>query len=297
MKYLDPVDLARLRNLRLSVRRLSAAGAQAGSHRSRTRGRSQDFSEHREYVPGDEIKFLDWKVYARKDRYFIREFQEERNLRTYVVVDGSGSMAYRGAASRPDKWTYGCHLASAAAYLVLARSDAAGLLAFSDKAPALVTPRARMQALNSIDGALAELSPAGPARLPDVLRRFAPGLGRRSLLVVVSDLLGSEPEKNLEVLKALRTRGHELLVLQVLDPVERDLDLGGPVLFKDLEGPLELRCDVEELRAAYRREFERGQRVYESSFRTAGIAYDVMYTDKPWLDAFARSLARLGLLA
>lgn len=295
MKYLEPVDLARLRNLRLSIRRLSASGPQSGSHLGRARGRSQEFSEHREYVPGDELKFLDWKVYARKDRYFVREYQEERHLRTYVVVDGSGSMAFRGAPGRPDKWTFACHVAEAAAYLVLARSDAAGLLAFADGPPSLLTARGDLRALEDIDRLLAAASPGGPARLPDVLRRFAPSLPRRSLLVVIGDLLGP-PEANIEVLKALRSRGHEVLVLRVLDPVERDLDLEGSVHFKDLELPLELRCDVPEIREAYRREFERASRSYESSFRSAGIGFDTLSTDAPWLDAFVRSLSRQGLL-
>jgi len=291
MRYLEPVHLARLRGLRWSLRRFASAGLHSGGHRSRAKGRSQEFTEHREYVPGDELKTLDWKVYARKDRFFVREHHEERNLRTYLLMDASGSMAFRGAARRTPKWEYGCHLAAAVSFLALSRSDAAGLLTFSDRTLEFRPPRARMEALADLDRALEATVPQGATRLPEVLRSFAPTLARRSLLVVVSDLLG-RPSETVEVLKTLRSRRHELWVLQVLDPAERDLDLEGPVLFKSLEGQPELRCDVLQVRDAYRREFERAQRLYESSFRTSGIAYEAFFTDLPWEDALARFLSR-----
>jgi uncharacterized protein (DUF58 family) len=293
VRYLEPVHLARLRAVRLSFRRFASAGAQTGAHKTRVRGRSQEFTEHREYVPGDELKFLDWKVYARKDRYYIREFHEERNLRAYVLMDGSGSMAFKGDPKRPTKWDFGCHVAAAMSYLILARSDAAGLMTFSDRQLTFLPPRARMQTLEEIDRTLERHVPQGPTRLPEVLRAFAPAVSRRSLLILVSDLMSPE-EETITMLKALRARKQEILVLQVLDPVERDMDLEGSILFKDLEGTRELRADVDELRAAYKQAFAHRQRLYESSFRAAGIGHEVLTTDVPWEEALARYLTRLG---
>ena len=268
-------------------------GHLSGAHQSFLRGFSQEFASHREYVPGDELKFLDWKVYARKDRFFVKEFHEEKSLRTYILVDASGSMAFADGG-RPAKWDYACRLAMGTAYCVLARSDAAGLMCFSDKASSFLPPRGSLIHLELFDGALARLEPKGPTRLAGVLGEFAAALPRRSLLVLISDLLGA-PASTLSVIKALRAQKHELVVLQVLDPSERDLPWDGPVQFQDLEGAGELRLEAGAVRDAYRDAFQRMLRLYESTCHGSEIGYETCYTDRPWEDALTRLLGRYDI--
>lgn len=290
MKFLDPVSLAKIKNLRFQFRRLVVEGHLSGVHRSAVRGFSQEFAEHREYVPGDELKFLDWKVYARKDRFFVKEYHEEKSLRTYILVDASGSMGF-SSAGRPPKWDYACRLAVGMAYCILARSDAVGLMCFSEKASAFLPPRSQMFHLEFLDGVLGRAAPGGPTRLAKVLSEFAAGLPRRSLLVVVSDLLG-DPEGNLALFKALRAQKHELMVLQVLDPDERDLPWEGPVQFKDLESAAELRCEVGPLREDYRQAFQHMLRLYETTCHGSEVGYEACFTHRPWEEALTRFLGR-----
>ncbi|MFH1726023.1 MAG: DUF58 domain-containing protein [Elusimicrobiota bacterium] len=290
MRYLDPVVLARLKNLKFDLRRHIVEGHLTGRHSSARRGFSQEFAEHRTYVPGDEVKHIDWKVYARKDRFFIKEFQEEKSLKTYLMLDASGSMGYRGAGPEP-KWELACRLSMCMAYLVLARGDAAGLLTFDTGRRDFLPPRQRLAHLELMDGVLDRTRPGGETDLGRVLRRIVGSIPRRSLIVIVSDLLG-DAKRILETVKAFQARKHRILVMQVLDPTERDLDLDGPVLFEAMEGDGTLRCEAALLRRAYREAFERQQRLYQASFHGSGIHYCVFYTDAPWDPTLARFLAR-----
>ncbi|MBI4425912.1 MAG: DUF58 domain-containing protein [Elusimicrobia bacterium] len=278
MRYLDPVTLARLRNLRLGSLRRRAEGASGGRHRSVSHAFAQEFAQHRAYAPGDELKFLDWKVYARKDRYFIRQSQEEQSLRAYLLVDASGSMAFRHAGER-SKYDHAAALAVALAYLVLRDGDSAGLVTFDTQPGALLPPRQSLAQLDWIDSALAGRKPGGETDLGAVLRRVGARLARRSVVVVLSDLLG-EPAKVLEAVKAFRARRHEVLAIQILDPAERDLDFEGPVRFEDLETEATLLCDVATVRQAYREVFDRQLRLYESGFHQSGIPFAAVYTDE-----------------
>ncbi|MFA6029485.1 MAG: DUF58 domain-containing protein [Elusimicrobiota bacterium] len=289
MRCLDAVELAKLRNLRFDLRRLVVDGHLGGRHRSRRRGFAQEFAEHRLYVPGDEPRRLDWKVYARKERYFVREYQEEKSLRAQLLLDASGSMAYADGGRAP-KWELARRLALALAYLVLAGGDSAGLALFDGDERAAFPPRRGLPQLDAMDRALAEASPSGETDPAVVLRRAAVRLPRRSLVLVVSDLLG-EATEFLSLVRALRARRHEVFVLQVLDPSERDLPWDGPTLFEPLEGGESLRCEVGLLRASYRRLFDERQRLYEAGFHSAGARYGVFYTDGDWTAGLTRLLA------
>lgn len=292
MKFLDPVELARLRNLRFDLRRHRVEGQLPGRHRSVRHGFASEFAEHRPYAAGDELKRLDWKVYARKDRFFIKEFQEEKALGSYLLLDASGSMAFRGRGPEP-KWELACRLAAGLAYLVLAEGDAAGLVPFDTEPRGPISPRQGFAQLEAIDRALASARPGGETSLPRVLKSAVGLVRRRSVVFLVSDLLG-DARAVLETVKAFRARKHQVLVLQVLDPMERDLDLDGPVLFEGLEDGARLRCDVPSLRGAYRAGFERQQRLYGASFHSSGIPFDTFYTDQPWHPRLARLLAAGG---
>lgn len=290
MRYLDPVALAKLRGLRLELRRLAAEGPSAGRHRSLVKGLSRDFAQHRPYAPGDELKLLDWKVYARQDRYYVREFTAENVLTTHLLVDCSGSMGFASGGRAP-KYEHACRLAMAIAYLVLAGGDAAGLTLFADGTERWAPPRSSLSHLELMDAALAERTPAGDTDLGAALEAAAGRIKRRSLVVVISDLLG-DPETIVKVVKGFKARRHELLVLQVLDPQERDFDYDGPTVFESLETQPELFCDPGALRSLYRSEFERLLKLYEGSFHRADVAYAPFFTDRPWDEALGRFLTR-----
>jgi len=289
MRYLDSVALARLKNMRFDLRRHLAEGHLTGRHRSSHRGFSQEFAQHRSYVPGDEIKHLDWKVYARKDRFFIKEFQEEKSLKTYVLVDASGSMAYR-AAGRNSKWEHGCRLAMSLSYLVLSQGDSSGMMTFDTDIREFIPPRQSLSHLELMDKALERTEPRGETDLGQMLSKAVETLPRRSLIILISDLLG-DYQKILQTVRAFHARKHRVLVLQVLDPTERDLDLEGPVLFEALEDASRLRCEVSLVRDAYHKEFERQQKLYDATFHGLGIFYDVFYTDVDWHKSLTRFLA------
>lgn len=287
MRFLDPVTLARLRNLKLDALRRRAEGVSGGKHRSVSFAFNQEFAQHRPYSPGDELKHLDWKVYARQDRYFIRQSQEEQSLRAHLLVDASGSMAFR-LAGLATKYEHACSMAAALAYLVLRDGDAAGLVTFDTEPGAVLPPRQSLAQLDFIDSALAARKPSGETDLGAVLNRVGARLARRSLIILISDLLG-EPSRVLEAVKAFRARKHEVVAIQVLDPAERDLDLEGAVRFEGLEDGETLLCDVAVVRAAYHEAFERQLRLYESGFHQSAIPYVAVYTD----EAPVRSVERL----
>ncbi len=289
MKYLDPVALAKLKSSSLELKRLSAEGHATGRHRGVWKGLSHEFAQHRAYAPGDELKTLDWKVYARQDRFYVREYQTENLLTTTILLDASGSM---GLASKgnPPKWDVACRLAMALSYLVLARGDAAGLVLFDSEPRHFIPPRTSFSHLEVFDAALAARAPGGETRLDLVLERAVARLRRRSLVILISDLLG-DGEAIVKVIKAFKARQREVLVLQVLDPQERDFDYEGPVVFEGLEGG-ELFCDATALRGLYRAEFQRQLRLYEASFQRAEISYAPFYTDTPWDLVLNRFLGR-----
>lgn len=292
MRFLDPVSLARLRALRLGLRRQAAEGRASGRHRSASRGFSRDFAQHRAYVPGDEAKALDWKVYARQDRYFVKEFRAETILQAQVLLDSSGSMGFSSGAS-PSKWELACRLSLAVSYLVTARGDAAGLALFDGGLRRAIPPDSSFQVLEEMDRALAEAAPGGETDLKKALGAAAARIRRRSLVVLVSDLLG-EPEGVAEVVKVLRARRHELMVLQVLDPAERDFPYEGSLLLRDLEDGRRLPVEGEELARLYRREFAGLLKLYEASFHRAGASYGAFYAGQPWEEGLLRLLSRWG---
>ena len=290
MRYLDGVALAKLRNLSLRLRRASAEGHLTGRHRSAAKGLSHEFAQHRAYVPGDEVRALDWKVFARQDRFYVREYQSENILSCAVLLDASGSMGFAGDG-RPAKWEHACRLAMALSYLVLSGGDAVGLATFDTGPRESVPPRTTFGQLEVLDALLARCGPGGETDLAAALQAGAGRIRRRSLVVLISDLLG-DAASVLRVVKALQARRHEVMVLQVLDPAERDLPFAGPTVFVGLEDGRELYCDAGVLQGAYRGAFQKQQRLYESGFHGAAVSYRSFFTDRPWEEGLARLLSR-----
>jgi len=290
VKYLDAVSLAKLRGLKLVLRRFASEGQTSGRHRSALKGFSRDFAQHRPYAPGDALKDIDWKALARLDKFFVREYAAESMLQTQILVDASGSMAF-AASGRESKYDHAARLAAAMAYLILEQGDAVGLTVFDTEPRARLSPRASLAHLEQVDSTLAAAAPRGETELGRCVERAAAALKRRSLVILISDLLG-DPETTARVVRSLRARRHEVMALQVLDPRERELDYhGGPVSFESLETGERLVCDPDALRVQYRAELERMLRLYESSFQGSEIRYQLFYTDQPWDKALGRFLS------
>ncbi|MBI4051820.1 MAG: DUF58 domain-containing protein, partial [Elusimicrobia bacterium] len=275
MRYLDSLSLAKLRSIQIHLQHPIAEGQLTGIHKSRRRGFAQEFAQHRAYVPGDDLKFLDWKAYARKDRFYTKQFQEEKNLRSTLLLDASRSMAFG------KKWEYACQLAAAISYLALSQGDAVGLVVFDTKIRFQLPPRRQMQHLNLLDHALSEISPEGETNLSEALGSFLRSLPRRSHLILISDLW-EEPEPLLKLFKNLSAAGHELWVLQVLESLEKDLGPHGTFSLEDMETHKKLHCQIERLLPEYRKEFSRWMKLLTASLHSSEIAFWTAFTHIPW---------------
>lgn len=287
MRWLDPADQARLKGLGLSPKRPTAQAA-GGRHRTLARGFSRDFTSHRPYAPGDEARAIDWKAYARLDRYYVREYRAEDRVSLVVLLDASKSMTFRGDG-RETKLDVARRAAAGLAWLALAQGDEAGLTPVASAAGGAVRPRAGAGQLAAFDDALTALAPGGDADLAGALEAAAENLPRRAAIAVLSDLLG-EPARVLKALRRLSAGRRELLVLRVLDPDERSFPYEGALRVEGLEGG-ELLLDAAEAAPAYRDAFARQEEAYRGALRRAAVPYAVALTDAPWTSAVSRLLA------
>ena len=248
---LEPDLLARLRTLRLRSReRLS--GALVGRHKSRRRGSSSEFAEHKEYAAGDDIRRLDWRAYAKVNRYYIKQFEDETHLRAFLVVDSSGSMGYgEGAAN---KLAHASRLAGALGYLLLRDQDSVGLIAYNDHVTEAIPPRSDQGATQELFRTLGNLRAEGPTQLTMGLTAVLEQARRRSIVVVLSDLF-EENTEFLDLLSILSKR-HEVMLLHVLHPDELDFPFERMHLFRSMEDGSELMAEPEVIRDAYLREMQ-----------------------------------------
>ena len=280
VERIDPADLAALGNLEF-VARAVVEGFLIGLHRSPHRGFSVEFAENRPYVPGDDIRYVDWRRYARSDRYYIKQYEEETNLRAYRAVDISGSMDWTSAPGRIlTKLEYARLLAASLAYLLLRQGDAAGLLAFDDAIRVRVQPRATRRHLGPLLGALARLEGSGTTDAGGAVREVALRMRRRGLVVLISHLL-LHPAETVRALQVLRHRGHEVLEFHLKDPAERELPQAGDAVFYDPEDESELRTDSAALRPEYRRAVEEAVQSWRLECRRMGADYHLFTTDTP----------------
>ncbi len=247
--FLLPEAIQRISRLDLRARHV-VEGFLSGLHRSPYFGRSIEFRQHREYTYGDDPRYVDWKVWAKQDRYYVKQFEEDTNLRCALLCDVSNSMRYgRGAMN---KYEYACTIAVSLAYLLLRQQDAVGCVAFDDSARMTVPMRTKRNHLDSIIQALERSSPRDKTGMYPVLRHAAESYPRRGLMVLVSDLL--VPREGLfRGLRLLRSRGHDVMVFHVLDDDELDFPFSGPTRFEGLELAEQLRCNPRALREGYLR--------------------------------------------
>lgn len=295
LDLLDPYEVAELGGIELTTDGV-VEGFLAGLHRSPFRGFSVEFAEHRPYQPGDELRYVDWKVLARSDRLTVKQFEAETNLRSMLVLDVSRSMDWRGAEQRLTKHAYAQRLAAALALVLLRQRDATGLIAFDDAVRALVPARARTQQRWALLSALDALAPGGGTAAEPALRRVTDLLRRRGLVVFISDLL-FDRDLALLGLQYLRHRGHQVMVFHIMDPAERDLDGPPEARFEDPETGDGVVVRPREFRAAYAETVRRAVETWRAACRRGGIAYHHVTTDTPFGYVLRRASAgrsRLG---
>jgi uncharacterized protein (DUF58 family) len=295
LDLLDPWQVAELGGIELTTRGV-VEGFLAGLHRSPFRGFSVEFTEHRPYQPGDELRYLDWKVLARADRLTVKQFEAETNLRAMLVLDASRSMAWSGAERRLTKLAYAQRLAAALALVLLRQRDATGLIAFDDLVREVVPARVRMQQRWALLSALARVSAGEGTAAELALRRVTDLLARRGLVLFISDLL-FDRDLAMRALQYLRHRGHQVMVFHLMDPAE--VDLSGPpeARFEDLETGTGVVVRPREFRAAYAETVRRVIDAWQTACRRNGMGYFHVTTDTPFgyvLRRAARRRARHG---
>jgi uncharacterized protein (DUF58 family) len=246
-KYLHPEAIKRISRLELRARHI-VEGFLSGMHRSPYFGQSVEFLQHREYVTGDDLRHVDWKVWARQDRLYIKQFEEDTNLRCTMLVDVSSSMAYGNGPL--NKHEYACTIAGSLSYLLLKQQDAVGCLAFDERIRTRVPIRSKRNHILSIIESLKIEKPRDKTDLYGILRSAAETLPRRGMMILISDLL-SDPASTLKGLKLLRQRGHDVLVFHVMDDDELDFPFSGPTRFEGLESIDHLNCNPRALREGY----------------------------------------------
>ncbi|HSJ07373.1 MAG TPA: DUF58 domain-containing protein [Longimicrobiales bacterium] len=293
---LTPRELAALGGLEFVARQV-VEGFIAGLHRSPHRGFSVEFAEHRMYQPGDDLRYIDWRMYGRSDRYYIKQFEEETNLRAYLLLDVSASMAWTSAEKDlPPKLWYARQLAACLALLLARQGDAVGLLTFDSALRSHVAPRGGRRHWHELVRAMLATDAGGGTDPGAALRDLAGRLRRRGLVILISDLL-VDPDATRLALRFLRHRGHEVLVFHLLDPGERELPALGDARFVDPETGEEVPASVADLRREYREAVQRAVAEWRAELAPQGIDYVLTGTEEPLthsLRAYLRKRERLG---
>ena len=276
-RYLDPVVLARIGSLDLKAK-IVVEGVLTGLHRSPRRGFSVEFAEYRQYLPGDALSTIDWKVFARTDRHYVKKFEEDTNLDCHLLLDVSASMHYgsRGVT----KAEYGCFLAASLAYLMHRQRDAVGLIAFDDRIVHRVPPSARASHLRTILLALERLPVGHRTNVAKPLGDLAKVLSKRGLVVVISDLL-DDPARVIQGLRHFRQRGTDVIVFHLLDQQELRFAFDDVARFRDVESAHEVFADPAAVRGDYLRAVQGFIDTYRRELGGAGIDYHLLDTSKP----------------
>lgn len=277
---MDPAVLAALGHLEL-VARWAVDGFLQGLHRSPRKGFSVEFAEHRPYMPGDDLRYLDWRIAARADRWVVKQFEEETNARAMIVLDVSASMQWTGAADRLTKLAYAERLAAAMSLLLLRQRDAVGLVRFDAEVRNVVPPRSHRTQWTRLIAGFSE--PAGGKESNVAQALFAAGklVSRPGFVVLISDLL-TDPEPAADAARTLRARGHEVLVLHIMDPGERDLVEEGEAKFVDMETEVGIPAAPSEIRHTYRNTVQEALDEWRSAIGRAGARYALAFTDEPF---------------
>ncbi|MCA9198730.1 MAG: DUF58 domain-containing protein [Planctomycetales bacterium] len=287
-RFLHPDAIARISRLELRARYI-VEGFLSGMHRSPYFGQSIEFRQHREYVAGDELRHVDWKVWARQDRLYIKQFEEDTNMRCSLLVDVSNSMTYGNGPL--NKYEYACTAAASLAYLILRQNDAVGCLAFDDRVRQVVPVRSKRTHLQSIVDSLSVATPADKTNMKGILRNTAEKFPQRGLMVLFSDLL-CEREDLIKGLRLLRQRGHDVLVFHVMDDDEIDFPFSGSMRFEGLETDAFVNCNPRSLREGYLEALQEFLDDTRHGCAKNGVDYALVRTSDPLDAVLAQFLSR-----
>lgn len=279
LKYLKPEVVAQLANMELRAR-LVVEGFITGLHKSPYHGFSVEFTEHRQYMPGDEIKHIDWKAYGKTDRYFIKQFEEETNLKSYIILDASKSMDYSSNGNLR-KMEYASYIAAALSYLMVEQRDAVGLTIYDEQVRTSLPPRATKSYLKQLLKELENLKPGNKTGTAESLHYVAEQIKRRGLVIVLSDLF-DDPAKVATAFKHFRHKGNEVIVMQVLDPMERSFAFGTDAVFRDMETKEELTTQPWHIQKAYQQSMKEFLDYYKKECRENNIDYVLLDTSMPF---------------
>ena len=296
LDLMNPSELAKLGGIELIAKGV-VEGFIMGLHRSPHRGFSAEFAEHRAYRPGDDLRYLDWRMFARSDRYHVKQFEEETNLRAYMLLDVSASMGWSSdPETLPTKLWYAKHLAAAISLVLIRQGDTVGLATFHDEITNALSPAGGRRQWHEILHQLDLLEAGGQTQAQTALRQAAIRLRRRGLVILISDLLVDQ-ETTRTALRFLQHRGHEVLVFHLLDPGERELPAMSDARFYDPETGDELQVNVADMRVDYREAVREALTEWERSLKPHGVHYVVLDTNRPMaegLRAYLHKRERLG---
>jgi uncharacterized protein (DUF58 family) len=278
LRFLDPAVIARLGTLELKARTI-VEGFLSGLHRSPFKGFSVEFAEYRQYLPGDDLSSIDWKVYARSDRYYVKKFEEETNLDCYILLDVSASMGY-GRRDGMKKIEYAQMLAASLAYLMNRQRDAVALTTFDDAIVSMLPPSARPGHLRSLLVTLDRVQLGARTDVSKPLHVLADAVAKRGMVVLISDLL-DDPERVVDGLRHFRFKGTDVVVFHVMDPDELTFPFERASRFRDMEGGDELMAVPSVVRASYLEELERVLEQYRRELGSVGVDYRLVNTSAP----------------
>lgn len=276
-KYLNPVILSLINNLEFLAKHI-VEGFITGLHKSPFHGFSVEFSQHRPYMQGDNLKHIDWKVFARSDRYYIKQFEEETNLRCSILLDISNSMSYK--SGNISKLEYASILSASLAFLMLKQRDAIGLMLFADEIRKDLPAKSVPVYIKDIIFALSEIKVGNDTNITNALHTIADRIKRRGLIILISDLL-DDPQKILSGMKHLKYNKHEIIVFHIVDDQEVDFNFKGEFIFEDLESKQKIRTDARYVQQDYLNQINNQYTFFKKSFRENDIDYIRIRTSEP----------------
>jgi uncharacterized protein (DUF58 family) len=281
MLRFDPSELRKYAGLTLIARQI-VEGYLTGVHRSPYKGFSVEFAEHRQYTPGDEIRHIDWRAVGKTDRYYIKEYEEETNLKAYLLVDASGSMGFRGSRKALSKFEYAQHVAASIAYMMLHQMDAVGLITLDTKVRSIIPPKASPKHLLQVLTTLEKTQPGGETAMAPLWHELAGHhLKRRGMVIILSDFF-DRLDDLVKALQHLRHRHHEVMLLHILAPEELDFPYKRLTQFRNLELTADkVLVDARLLRDDYLANFERFRTELKDRAGKLRVDYHVMRTDEP----------------
>jgi uncharacterized protein (DUF58 family) len=284
--FLNPAQMATLSRLVLNARSV-VEGTLAGRHRSAQKGASTEFADHRAYIQGDDLKRIDWKVLGRTDRYFVRRYQDETNLRVYTLIDRSGSMNYASKQNLPTKFQYACTLAAAIGYVVLKSRDSTGMYIYGEDLDASLPCKNNFNDLNNSLSVLQRTLPEKGTSGADVMHQIAETIRRRAMIVIISDLI-DDVDAIIKAIAHFRKNGHDVIVFHVLDPAEIDLTLTKGAEFEDLETGQKIMIDPRAVASEYKKVFGEFIEQYRKACAEMKVDYRICQTtEQP--DTFVRA--------